>query len=110
MPLLSIAIDHALWQARQEALMAALPDLRAMLCERLTVAPDFAHLTVVPVFGLPDQSQVNADLRVLGKAERGPEVLEDVAERLQVRLSAICDSRASVRITVMDPGGYFARR
>ncbi|PTQ71993.1 hypothetical protein [Celeribacter persicus] len=110
MPLLSIAIDHGLWQVRQGALMAALPDLRVMLCERLSVGAEFAHLTVSPVFGLPDQSQVNADLRVLGKAERGREVLEEVAERLQAMLSTTCDSPASVRITVMDPKGYFARR
>lgn len=110
MPLLSIAMDQALWQAEQEQLMAALPAIREMLCEKLAVGQAASHITVTPVFGLQDQPLVNADLRVLGKQGRGPEVLTEVASALQAQLSAACGRPASVRVTLMDPSAYLAVR
>lgn len=108
MPLLSISVDQTLWAAQQDRLMAALPAIREMLCDKLAVGQAASHLTVTPVFGLPDQAQVTADLRVLAKAERGRELLTDVARTLQAQLSAACGHPASVRITAMDPATYLA--
>ncbi|WP_417280956.1 hypothetical protein [Celeribacter sp.] len=110
MPLLSIAIEHDVWQARGQDLMSALPAMRAMLCEKLDVGQEFSHLSVNPVFCPKDQTLVSADLRVLGKEGRGADLLNEVAGELQAMISSACKHHASVRITTMDPAKYFTRR
>jgi len=110
MPLLSITVDQTLWQSERTGLMDALPEIRDMLCQKLGVSQAASHLTVTPVFGLQDQTLVNADLRVLGKEGRGPEMLAEVARALQAQLSATCGSHVSVRVTTMVPSAYLALR
>ena len=110
MPLLSIAVDDGIWQAKRADILSALPPIREMLCTKLSVGQEFSHLTVAPVFCPQDQTLVNGDLRILGKDGRGQDVLDDVAATLQSMLTEATGTNSSVRISTMDPARYFAKR
>ncbi|WP_330646917.1 hypothetical protein [Thioclava sp. FTW29] len=110
MPLMSMQIAHDLWTECGSTLEAALPEIRQMLCRELSVPMEFCHLTLVPVYGLPDQAQASADLRVLEKPERSLEQVRAAALKLQDMLSAAAQVRVAVRVTMMDPARYFALR
>lgn len=108
MPLMSMQVDHALWQARGAALEAALPAVREMLCAQLSVPVEACHFTLWPVHGLSDQPGATIDLRVLEKPDRTVEQIRGAIERLREMMSGAAQTPVSVRVTVMDPARYFA--
>lgn len=110
MPLLSISIDETVLSLRRDQLVAALPAIRDMLCTRLDVPQELSHLTIVSVISADTQHKVNADMRVLKKDSRPRDLIDAVAGDLQQQLSRICDTPAAVRVAIMRPDEYLARR
>lgn len=110
MPLMSMQVDAGLWSRRQAELMAVLPEVRAMLCAELSVPVEVCHLTYIPVHGMADQALGSIDLRVLEKPDRPMEQVRRASDQLQALMSEAAQTQVAVRVTIMDPERYFARR
>ena len=108
MPNVKLFVDEARYPSVRQGLAALLPELRDMLCAALTVDHAACQFAVIPVLGLPDQPQINAELHLLPRTERTPEVLRAAAEALRDRLRAATGLHAAVRIAALDPGTYIA--
>lgn len=110
MPLLSISVDETTLAQCRTQLVAALPAIRDMLCTRLDVPQELSHITITSVIGADSQAKVNGDMRVLQKDTRPRELIDDVAGELQRSLSTTCGTPASVRVSIMRPAEYLAKR
>lgn len=108
MPNLKLYIDETLWPARKDAVAAALPGLRDLLCQHFAVPPAACQLAALPVLALPDQPAVNAELMILPRPERTRAVVTGAAEALRDRLQAVLGRPAAVRIAHLDPVTYVA--
>lgn len=108
MPNVKIYVDEAVYDSVRQGLGAMLPDLRAMLCDRLDVDPAACQFAVLPVLALPDQPRLNAELHVLPRPSRTRQRLGDVAEELRDRLAVGCGLSVAVRIATLDPATYVA--
>lgn len=106
MPNVKLYVDGSRYPAAQADLAALLPDLRDMLCERLSVGHAACQIAVIPVLGLPDQPLINAELHVLPRSERTPALLRQVAQDLRAHLHSATGLTVAVRITSLDPDTY----
>ncbi len=108
MPNVKLFVDEARYPSVRQGLAALLPELRDMLCATLAVDHAACQFAVIPVMGLPDQPQINAELHLLPRSERTPQMLRAAAEALRDRLQAETGLHAAVRIAALDPGSYIA--
>lgn len=108
MPNVKLYVDETRYPEVQRSLAAVLPELRDMLCAALSVDLAACQFAVIAVLGLPDQPQINAELHLLPRTERTPEVLRHAAQELRARLKAATGLHAAVRIAALDPGTYIA--
>jgi hypothetical protein len=108
MPNVKLYVDEARYPAIRQGLADLLPELRDMLCAALSVELAACQFAVIPVLGLPDQPLINAELHLLPRTERTPEVLRAAATQLRARLRAATGLHAAVRIAALDPGTYIA--
>ena len=108
MPNVKIYIDQACYDAVRPAVSDLLPDLRAMLCDLLEVAPDACQFAVLPVLGLPDQPRINAELHLMPRPSRTRDRLEQVAAGMRDSLSQASCLTVAVRIAQLDAATYVA--
>lgn len=108
MPNLKIHVEEATLAPCRDGLVAALPALRDLLCQRLGVAPSACQLAVLPVLGLPDQPPVNVELSILPGVERTRDRLVALAEAIRSDLEPLTQSRVAVRISQLDAATYVA--
>ncbi|NEX46644.1 hypothetical protein [Pseudotabrizicola algicola] len=106
MPNVKLYIDQSQYGAVGPQVEALLPDLREMLCTALSVGHAACQIAVIPVAGLHDQPQINAELHVLPRAERTPALLRQMALDLRTRLNAATGLEVAVRIASLDPETY----
>lgn len=114
MPNVKLYVDETLLAARREALIAALPPLRQMLCKALKVQPaacQFAILPVIaPVIAMPDMPPVNVEMQVLAHPDRSKAVLTGLASAVQSQIAEVAGARTAVRIAAMVPEAYVVAR
>ncbi|MDF3854216.1 hypothetical protein [Paracoccus pantotrophus] len=108
MPNVKIYIDETRLAACRAAIEDALPRLRDLLCERLAVEASACQIAVLPVLGLPDQPQVNAELLILPRSGRTPERIRAVAGTMRQVLEQASGLDVAVRVGMLDPETYLA--
>lgn len=108
MPNVKFFVDDRHGAGPRDALIALLPDLRAQFCAALEVEPAACQLAVIAVAGLADQPQINAELHLMPRATRPPELLRDLAQRLRAQVQAATGLSVAVRIAALDPASYIA--
>ncbi|TGD42596.1 hypothetical protein EEB11_12635 [Pseudotabrizicola sediminis] len=108
MPNVKLFIDEAHYQSLHSGLVALLAPLRDMLCAALSVDHAACHIAVIPVIGLPDQPQINAELSYLPRPERTPTLLRQVAQEVRSQLHSATGLPVAVRIAALDPASYIA--
>ena len=106
MPLVKIHVEDAVWRASRTELVAALKPIRSMLCAAFNVDIAAAQLAIIPVFGVEDQAPVAAEVRILPKPERTPELIRGACERLRAMLEDATGQRAVIRCMQVDPSVY----
>lgn len=107
MPNLKIYVDATQPQA-QAALSMALTDIRACIVQGLSVPVSACQLAVMPVGGLPDQPQINAEIFILPHPDRTPEMLRGFAAELQEKVIGISGLHAAVRVNSLDGDTFVA--
>jgi len=108
MPLLKIHVEDDIWNERKEALVGALKPIRAMLCEIFLVDISACQLAIIPVFGVDDQAQVAAEMRIMPKPERTDALILDASRKLRKMLEDASGQKAVIRVTQLDPKTYLA--
>lgn len=108
MPNVKIFADDRVMADRRDALQAAMPGLRDLLCADLKVGVEACQLALVPVTGLPDQPQVNVELLLLPKADRDGDTVRAVAGKVRDMVAAASGAHTAVRISMLDPVTYVA--
>lgn len=108
MPNVKVYVGQALFDARRAAIAAALPGLRARLCETLSVSVPACQIAVVPVLGLEGQPQANLELGYLAKPDRTPAIIAAHCETYRAFLTGPLGTAPAVRATPLDPDTYVA--
>ncbi|WP_114835995.1 hypothetical protein U0027_24845 (plasmid) [Agrobacterium tumefaciens] len=105
MPNAKIYIDQTVG-SQKEDIVALLPQLRDLVCHRLSVAPAACQLAVLPAHGLPDQPLINVELHILPAPDRTRDLLTSLAAAIQQLLAALVADKIAVRIATLDPEAY----
>lgn len=108
MPNVKLYVDRGHYPAVEGGIAALLPELRDMLCAALAVDHAACQVAVIPVMGLPDQPQINAELHVLPRESRTPAALRQVAADLRALVAGATGRHVAVRIAMLDPATYIA--
>ncbi|RDD73467.1 hypothetical protein [Paracoccus versutus] len=108
MPNVKIYIDETRLAACRDAIEDALPRLRDLLCDGLAVETSACQIAALPVVGLPDQPQVNAELLILPRSGRTPERIRAVAGTMRQMLEQASGLDVAVRVGMLDPETYLA--
>ncbi|WP_446033522.1 hypothetical protein [Youngimonas ophiurae (nom. illeg.)] len=108
MPNLKIYVDETVDPRSRQALRAGLQDVQDMLCRDLSVPVAACQLNIVAVTGLPDQPLVNAEIQILAKPDRTPDMVRAVCQNLQDHLTQACGTPAAIRASALDPETYIA--
>ena len=109
MPNVKFYVDDRHFAQIRPALEAAMPDLRAYLCDTLKVGPAACQFAALPVCALADQPAINAELFLLPHEDRSRPLLTTMGEGLRARLQAIAPALAiAIRIHALDPATYIA--
>ena len=66
------------------------------------------QIAALPVVGLPDQPQVNAELLILPRSGRTPERIRAVAGTMRQMLEQASGLDVAVRVGMLDPETYLA--
>ena len=108
MPNVKIYADETVARDRGEALRAALPGLRDLLCAGLHVGIEACQIALLPVAGLADQPLVNVELLILPNADRDAATIRAVATGIRERLAEASGVHVAVRVSMLDPATYLA--
>lgn len=108
MPNLKLYVDDTQYQAARPGLSALLPVLRNLLCDRFSVDPSACQMAVIPVMGVEDQPQINAELHVLIAPDRTPDMVRGAAHDVRACIHAATNLSVAVRIATLDPATYVA--
>ncbi|MCF3639818.1 hypothetical protein LXM94_07530 [Rhizobium sp. TRM95111] len=108
MPLLKVYVDAPLWAQKGEAVQAILPDIRSYLCETFRVDASLCQLLLIPSYGLPDQPPVAAEIQIMQKPERTPELILSACQQLRAMLGNASGEYVVIRATQLDPEKYVA--
>lgn len=110
MPNVKFYVDERHFAQLRPALADAMPDIRAYLCEALKVGPAACQFAAIPVCGMDDQPQINAELFLMPNAERSRPRLTEIGEGLRARLQALSPANlpVAIRIHALDPATYIA--
>lgn len=106
MPNVKLFVDDRHLPGLQAGIAAALPAIRDMLCAALAVDLAACQIAVIPVIGLPDQPQINAELHILPHADRTPAALRQTALDLRAMVAGATGLSVAVRIATLDPATY----
>ncbi|MUZ75402.1 hypothetical protein GOZ90_22235 [Agrobacterium vitis] len=108
MPLLKVFIDTLLWKKKGKAVQAILPDIRSYLCQTFKVDVSLCQLFLIPSNGLPDQPPVAAEIQIIPKPERTPELILAACKQLRNMLGNASGEYVVVRATQLDLARYTA--
>jgi len=108
MPNVKIYVDEALFPTCRDGLIAALPQLRDMLCSALKVDPSACQFAVLPVIAMSDLPRVNVEMHLLPHPDRTRERLTTIAAAIRDQISSATGARTAVRIATLAPEGYVA--
>ena len=108
MPLVKIHVEESVWQSHRGELIEALRPIREMLCETFNVEASLCQLAIVPVWGLDDQAPVAAEMQILSKPDRTPDLIRAACERLRDALARAAQARTVIRTTQLNPQTYLA--
>jgi hypothetical protein len=108
MPNTKFYIDSRCGTGTRETVTHMLPEIRAMLCDRLQVPTEACQFAVIEVAGLDDQPEISIELQLLPSPARTHQLLNCVAERLRDMLSTPTGLRVAVRMSAVDPVSYVA--
>lgn len=108
MPILKIHIDFDLHPEAAAAIRTGLQPLRAMLCRELAVDVSACQISVVNIYGLEDQPQVNTEMFVLPRPERTRERMTEVCHLIRDTLADATGLHVAVRSNMLDAQTYVA--
>ena len=108
MPKVKLYVDETLLPGCRARLIAALPGLRAMLCDRLRVEHLACQFAILSVIAMPDLPPVNVELHILPHPDRNRDMLKSLATALQSLIGEITGTHATIRITTLVPDAYVA--
>ncbi|WP_284757031.1 hypothetical protein [Agrobacterium sp. fls2-241-TYG-188a] len=108
MPILKIHIDFDRHPKATAAIRGALEPLRATLCRELAVDVSACQISVINIFGLDDQPQVNTEMFLLPRPERTRERITEVCKLIQKTMSETTGLHVAVRSNMLDPQTYVA--
>ena len=108
MPNMKIYADERMARALIDDPDALLGEIRALLCQALSVPAGACQLAVVPIRGLRDQPSINVELMILPRDDRTRELLTDLAAQVRNRLTDATGLQTAVRIAHLDPQTYVA--
>lgn len=108
MPNVKVYVDEAVYPDCRASLAAALGPIRDMLCDALQVAAPACQFAVIPVLAMPDLPTVNVEMLILPRPERNRTAILAVCEKLRDMVTAATGSKASIRVTILDPETYIA--
>lgn len=108
MPNLKVFVDQAVWDTRADHLIAALAELREILCRHFAVPPAACQVVALPVRGLADQPLANVELAILPRPERTGQVVTDAGLAIQALVAAVLGTPVAVRISQLDAATYVA--
>lgn len=108
MPNLKIYVERSRCVAREAALSELLPALRMLLCDRLAVPPAACQIAVLPVLGVAEQAEVNAELSILPAPARDRSSILALAAALREAITTAAEAPAAVRISFLDAETYVA--
>jgi len=110
MPNVKIYLDEAAASGSGERLTQALPELRGLLCEGLSVDPASCQFAILPIQGTEGQPPINCEVGFLRSPARTPEVVRATAEALSAQIIALTGHRPAIRMSPIDPQGYVVMR
>ena len=108
MPNVKLYVDETVLPGCRADLIAALPGLRTMLCDRLKVEDAACQFAILSVIAMPDLPRVNVEMHLLPYPDRTRDMLKSLAMAVQSLISAITGTHTAVRIATLDPGAYIA--
>lgn len=110
MPNVKIYVANASMLEFGARLTAALPAIRELLCNKLSVEPAACQLAVIPVLGPTDQPQLSLELHLLQKPDRTPDMLRNLGNDLRTIATEASGQDVPVRISSLDPATYLTIR
>lgn len=108
MPLLKVYVDTPLWEAKGMAIQAILTEIRTYLCDTFNVDVSLCQLLLIPSYGLPDQPRVSAEIQIMPRPERTPELVLSACHQLRGMLGNASGEYVVVRAIQLDPERYVA--
>ncbi|AVH45403.1 hypothetical protein [Agrobacterium tumefaciens] len=108
MPLLKVYVDAPLWEKKGEAVQAVLPNIRNYLCEAFNVEVSLCQILLIPSYGLSDQPPMAAEIQIMPKPERTPELILSACQKLRAMLGNASGEYVVIRATQLDPERYVA--
>lgn len=110
MPNVKIYVEHAVLDARKPDFMGVLDPLRDALMSELDAPKALCHLSLMPMFGLPDQAEVVVDIHYLAKADRTPDKVTAACHVFRDLLTERLGLRPDIRAFALSSDIYVALR
>jgi hypothetical protein len=101
-------IDQAVMRDKDAVLDGVMAQMRALICDRLEVAPGACQFAALAVRSLPDQPPVNVELHILAKPDRTPEKLRALCLLLRDQVSDALSVKVAIRCAQLDAASYIA--
>lgn len=108
MPNVKLYVDETVLPGCRAGLIAALPGLRTMLCDRLKVDGAACQFAILSVIAMPDLPRVNVEMYLLPHPDRSQEMLKSIAAAVQSLIAAVAGTHTAVRIATLVPDAYIA--
>jgi hypothetical protein len=108
MPNVKFYVDETVLPGCRAGLIAALPGLRATLCDTLKVEDAACQFAILSVIAMPDLPRVNVEMHLLPHPDRTQDMLKSLAVAVQSLIGAITGTRTAVRIATLVPDAYIA--
>jgi hypothetical protein len=108
MPNVKLYVDETLLPGCRVALIAALPGLQAMLCDRLKVESAACQFAILSVIAMPDLTRVNVEMHLLPHPDRTQDTLKSLAGAMQSLIAAVTGTHTAVRFATLVPDPYIA--
>ncbi len=108
MPNVKLYVDETVLSGCRAGLIAALPSLRTMLCDRLKVYDVACQFAILSVIAMPDLPRVNVEMHLLPHPDRTRDMLKSLAAAMQSLIAAVTGTYTAVRIATLVPDAYIA--
>jgi hypothetical protein len=108
MPNVKFYVDETVLPGCRAGLIAALPGLRTMLCDRPKVKDAACQFAILSVIAMPDLPRVNVEMHLLPHPDRTRDMLKSLAAEMQSLIAAVTGTHTAVRIATLVPDAYVA--